>query len=928
MAELLAKYAQIAVFYIPLGVVGIWRWSVWAIRKAISFFYRIPRGDYNGTLSIITPVYNENPKFFKLALESWKQNQPDEIIAVIDYTDKNNVSVFKEFAKSFSGARLIVTPKPGKREALADGVRVARSEIVALVDSDTIWSKNIVPKMLAPFSDPEVGGTGPRQDVLHPETLAQKLFKIRLDNRFYTELAFLAAAGDAVTCLSGRTAVYRRETILPFMDDLVGEKFLEKKVISGDDKTLTRFVQAAGWKTRYVQDTIVYTPGFADMRTFLKQILRWSRNSWRSDLKTLGSSWVWRREPALALHMADRFFPIFTMLLGPIYFFISLYFGYWQLALILFIWWMVSRAVKIFPHLRERPQDIFMLPVYVAMTYVESLIKLYALISIDEQGWITRWDKNRLNPINFLRKALSYAATLAIISGLFFLTFNFKNTSLKAAQLEKQKTQVQKFSIYTPDISRVSDANINQTKADLLSKNQDNTFGYYVVKPGDTVAVLRSRYNLGASGKILNAQTKAPISNFAFLRVGQQVAIPVNDLRNPLDAQALLRTDFLRKPPRVAYDRITNTIFVKQGGSIATLAKIQQALGPANANLLQKTQNGEWILRSNLYIGKNVNLVLVPPEVTYLKLKSDAKGYIWVRSESGNMLFSGVKVTSWDETAGAPDTNYESGRAYVTAKNSGRMDIVNSEMAYLGYAGLPRRGAEFGGSYGVSWKIKNGGFKNSLLTGVVTNNKIHDNFFGLYTFGATGMVFRNNELYNNAQYGLDPHDDSNNLLIENNVAYGNGRHGIIISKRCFANIIRNNTAYDNKLHGIMLDRSSDSNLVEGNIVYGNTDGIAIYDSGSNVILGNNIHDNMRGIRLNQNSSNNYFESNTVLQNSRGAYLYGGANKNIFFKNEIQGNDVGITLKGAYQNILYDNFAQGANKKDGRATADSYGNDIK
>lgn len=39
-------------------------------------------------------------------------------------------------------------------------------------------------------------------------------------------------------------------------------------------------------------------------------------------------------------------------------------------------------------------------------------------------------------------------------------------------------------------------------------------------------------------------------------------------------------------------------------------------------------------------------------------------------------------------------------------------------------------------------------------------------------------------MFNNIQYGFDPHDDSDFLNIHDNTVYNNGNHGIIASKRC------------------------------------------------------------------------------------------------------------------------------------------------
>jgi hypothetical protein len=49
---------------------------------------------------------------------------------------------------------------------------------------------------------------------------------------------------------------------------------------------------------------------------------------------------------------------------------------------------MVGRGVKILPHLRRHPEDIFLLPVFVAINFLMALVKLYALVTIREQKWI------------------------------------------------------------------------------------------------------------------------------------------------------------------------------------------------------------------------------------------------------------------------------------------------------------------------------------------------------------------------------------------------------------------------------------------------------------------------------------------------------------------------------------------------------------
>ena len=90
----LARYLDLYPFLIPLGFIGIWRWSIWITKKAVGFFYKPKKAGYRTSVSVITPVYNEDPKTFKRAVESWMKNEPDEIIAVIYYTDKTFINLF------------------------------------------------------------------------------------------------------------------------------------------------------------------------------------------------------------------------------------------------------------------------------------------------------------------------------------------------------------------------------------------------------------------------------------------------------------------------------------------------------------------------------------------------------------------------------------------------------------------------------------------------------------------------------------------------------------------------------------------------------------------------------------------------------------------------------------------------------------------
>jgi cellulose synthase/poly-beta-1,6-N-acetylglucosamine synthase-like glycosyltransferase len=142
--------------YVPLGLIGLWRWAVWALKRGLALLYR-PRRPLAAPppVSLVVPVFREGPAAFEAALRSWIAERPAEIVVVIDHGDAGCIEVFRRLAAAGGPVtlELIVTAEPGKRPALARGIRQARHEIVALVDSDTIWEHGVIAAATAPFAD-------------------------------------------------------------------------------------------------------------------------------------------------------------------------------------------------------------------------------------------------------------------------------------------------------------------------------------------------------------------------------------------------------------------------------------------------------------------------------------------------------------------------------------------------------------------------------------------------------------------------------------------------------------------------------------------------------------------------------------------------------------------------------------------------------
>jgi poly(beta-D-mannuronate) C5 epimerase len=356
----------------------------------------------------------------------------------------------------------------------------------------------------------------------------------------------------------------------------------------------------------------------------------------------------------------------------------------------------------------------------------------------------------------------------------------------------------------------------------------------------------------------------------------------------------------------------SNTLYADGAATVCTPGDLNAKF----PNQVVKVANGVFLVRSNIKLTNGAKLDVAgtavggdTDELRLLSNNGSSTSFVSVTADWGSVSFRSTKVTSWNESANGPDTEYATGRAFVRVRSSyvsgvahtSRMDVSNSDVGYLGYYASE--------SYGMVWKVLGSAFSNVDVLGDITGSHLHNNYFGAYTYGAYGMNIDNNEFDHNVKYGLDPHDDSDSLKITNNKSHDNGDHGIICSQRCDHLLISGNQSYNNVGHGIMLHRSTDNNIVENNTVKNNTDtGIALFESNNNIIRNNYLEGNASSLRLSVGSSYNTFENNTIVSSKKyGVYTYKGSdtparpgndgvNRYNTFKGNVVSNSVSNILK--------------------------------
>jgi hyaluronan synthase len=273
------------------------------LRFVISLFYR-PAKDagIRPTVAVVMPAFNEEEAIAQSLASILAVDYPKDSLEVVVVDDGSNDGTLREIRRVARGnpsLKVIEFPENrGKRAAMAAGVRATSAEIVAFVDSDSALDPDAIYKLVQGFADPDVGGIAGHADVLNVS--ASWLTKMQ-EVRYFIAFKVIKASESvfgAVTCASGCFAAYRREAIESNLAAWEHQRFLGRPATLGDDRALTNIVLRR-WRMTYEGAAVSRTIAPHDLRTFLRQQLRWKR-SWTRESLIIGR-FVWRKSPLASL---------------------------------------------------------------------------------------------------------------------------------------------------------------------------------------------------------------------------------------------------------------------------------------------------------------------------------------------------------------------------------------------------------------------------------------------------------------------------------------------------------------------------------------------------------------------------------------------------------------------------------------------------
>jgi cellulose synthase/poly-beta-1,6-N-acetylglucosamine synthase-like glycosyltransferase/peptidoglycan/xylan/chitin deacetylase (PgdA/CDA1 family) len=230
-------------------------------------------------VSVVIPAYNEAAGIAatvrSMVASTYRGRL--EIIVVDDGSADDTAAIAAGLGIPY--VRVIRQANAGKPGALMHGIAAARSEILILVDGDTIFQPDTIGKLIAPLADPATGAVsgntkvGNRRGLLGGWQHLEYVMGFNLDRRLFDMLG-------TIPTVPGAIGAFRRAALAE-----VGGISTETLA---EDTDLTMALCRSPWRVVYVPDAIAWTEAPSTLRQFWRQRYRWSYG-------TMQAMWKHRR---------------------------------------------------------------------------------------------------------------------------------------------------------------------------------------------------------------------------------------------------------------------------------------------------------------------------------------------------------------------------------------------------------------------------------------------------------------------------------------------------------------------------------------------------------------------------------------------------------------------------------------------------------
>ncbi len=271
-------------------------------------------------VTIQLPLFNEMYVVKRLITASCGIDYPKELmdIQVLDDSTDETVMIAKECVSEFKKLGYDInymrrSHRDGfKAGALAEGLKTAKGEFVAVFDADFVPQKDILQKTIHYFSGKSIGMVQTRWSFINTKySMLTRIQSMMLDGHFVIEHTARNWSGRFFN-FNGTAGVWRKEAIETaggWQNDTLTE-----------DLDLSYRAQLIGWKFVFLKDETAPSEIPVDINSFKSQQHRWAKGSIQTAKKLLPaimkSNLPWKVKVEAFFHLTNNISYLFMLLLA------------------------------------------------------------------------------------------------------------------------------------------------------------------------------------------------------------------------------------------------------------------------------------------------------------------------------------------------------------------------------------------------------------------------------------------------------------------------------------------------------------------------------------------------------------------------------------------------------------------------------------
>jgi len=235
--------------------------------------------DYAPSVAIVVPAYNEAVGIERVVRSLASSDYPDFEVVVVDDGSTDETGTIVE-GLDLPNVRLVRQRNGGKPGALNTGIRGSASEIVVMVDGDTLFEPETLRRLVQPLADSTVGAVsgntkvGNRRGLLGRWQHIEYVMGFNLDRRMYDVL-------QCTPTVPGAVGAFRREAL----EEIGGVS----GVTLAEDTDLTLAIGRTGRHIVYAEHARAWTEAPSTLGGLWRQRYRWSYGTMQAVWKHKGA---------------------------------------------------------------------------------------------------------------------------------------------------------------------------------------------------------------------------------------------------------------------------------------------------------------------------------------------------------------------------------------------------------------------------------------------------------------------------------------------------------------------------------------------------------------------------------------------------------------------------------------------------------------